>query len=100
MIVKKGNPFSGGVWNTKKTKCLRRNDLSSRFPCFKQYVTRPASRYEPQSDGRVGHGNRVAELHARLAPLPLAHAIRSATTAVSQPFLAHTSKNLELVYMF
>ena len=35
----------------------------------------------------MGHGNRVAELHARLAPLPFAHATRSATTAVSQPSL-------------
>ena len=35
----------------------------------------------------MGHDNRVAELHARLAPLPVAHAIRSATTAVSQPSL-------------
>ena len=33
----------------------------------------------------MGHDNRVAELHARLAPLPLAHATRSATTAISQP---------------
>ena len=35
----------------------------------------------------MGHGNRVAELHARLAPLPVAHAVRGAATAVSQPSL-------------
>ena len=35
--------YKDTLWNTKKAKCLSRDDLSSRFPCFKQYVTRPAS---------------------------------------------------------
>ena len=48
-------------------------------------VVATTSQHTRTTDGRVGHVGRVAALYARLAPLPMAHAIRSATTAVSQP---------------
>ena len=51
---------------------------------FKWYVTLPTNQTRTTVVA-VGNGNRTAELQARLAPLPIAHAIRSETTVVSQP---------------